>query len=646
LDVTAEVDAVQALTESEEQYRDLFNSIDIGFCVLEMIGEPGAWADYRFVSVNPVFERHTGLTNAVGHTARELVPGLEDIWVDMYGRVAESGELFRFTEESPAMGRWFDVSAVRVGGPHGWRVALLFNDITHQKTAEQTIRVSERQLRAMADAMPQVVWVADANGQVTYYNSRVRGFLGVRENPDGTWEWEPVLHADDLERTAADWSKAVADRTPYQCEHRVSMADGTYRWHLSRGVPVDSTGMGVMQWFGTATDIHDLKLAQEALQQADRRKDEFLATLAHELRNPLAPIRNGLYVLRMQANDPTGREKTVAMMERQLGHMVVLIDDLLDVSRITRGKLTLRREPVDLSVAIDMAIEAAQPLIQQNAHTLDVRVVTGPLTVHGDVNRLAQVVGNLLTNSAKYTPRGGHITLLAEREADTAVISVLDTGIGIPQASLERVFDLFSQIDRTLEKTTGGLGIGLALVRGLVEMHGGSVTAFSDGEGKGSKFTVRLPLLGTTRLAPVASNGVMANGTANRQRVLVADDNVDAADSLAAMLQLAGHEVRVARDGVEAVTVAEQFHPQLILMDVGMPRLNGLEATRRIRSQPWGRKVRIVALTGWGQEADREKTAAAGCDRHFVKPVSLADVTDLLTGSATTSHESRSTEAR
>jgi CheY-like chemotaxis protein len=375
-------------------------------------------------------------------------------------------------------------------------------------------------------------------------------------------------------------------------------------------------------------DVTDQHQAEEELRASDRRKDEFIALLAHELRNPLAPIRNGLQVMRM-ARDATVTAQARDMMDRQLSHMVRLIDDLLDISRINRNKMELRRVRVALSEVMASAVETAQPMIDEAGHELTVSLPQQPIYLDADLTRLAQVVSNLLTNSAKYTLHGGRIWLSAERQGPEVIVSVRDTGIGIPAASLETIFDMFSQVDRSIERSTGGLGIGLALVRGLVEMHGGSVKAFSEGEGKGSTFMVTLPIL----QEPPPNFKPTESGTATteaKRRVLIVDDNRDAANSLAMLLELMQNEVRTAQDGIEAVEQAEAFRPDLILMDVGMPRLNGLEATRQIRAQPWGKNRTIIALTGWGQEGDKESSRAAGCDGHLVKPVNFTDLQKLL----------------
>jgi CheY-like chemotaxis protein len=377
--------------------------------------------------------------------------------------------------------------------------------------------------------------------------------------------------------------------------------------------------------------VTERRRMEDALRQQDRRKDEFLALLAHELRNPLAPLRNGLQVIRLAASNPEAIAEARGMMDRQLSHMVRLIDDLLDISRVNRNKMELRRARVLLADVINSALETGRPVIEAAGHELTVTLTPDPVYLDADLTRLAQVFGNLLSNSAKYTPNGGHIWLDAAREGEEVIVSVRDNGIGIPANSLRSIFDMFSQVDRSIERSTGGLGIGLALVKGLVEMHGGSVTAESAGVGQGSTFRIRLPALQTHPERPTGSapQGWTATNGGGRC-ILVVDDNQDSATSMALMLKLMGNQVRIAHDGIEAVEMAEALRPEVILMDVGMPRLNGYDATRRIREQPWGRSLLIIALTGWGQEDDKERSRQAGCDGHLVKPVSLPDLEQLL----------------
>ena len=371
-----------------------------------------------------------------------------------------------------------------------------------------------------------------------------------------------------------------------------------------------------------------------ALREADRRKDEFLAILAHELRNPLAPLRNALEALRLKPHDREAAAWARAVMERQVAQMVRLIDDLLDLSRVSRGRIELRHERSDLASLVNGALEICGAAIKAGGHklTLDLPAEALPLSV--DPTRIVQVICNLISNAAKYTPPGGRITVSARRQDGALEFSVRDTGIGIPQDMLQKVFDMFTQVTQSVERSQGGLGIGLTLVKRLVELHGGTVEARSAGPGRGSEFVVRLPehpeAAMTTRVAALPEAATPAAG----RRILVADDNRDAADSLAFMLRLAGHEVRIAYDGQQAIDMAEAFRPALALIDIGMPRLNGYETARRLRAKPYGETMLLIALTGWGQADDRNRSLAAGFDHHMVKPVDPSMLERLLAAPA------------
>lgn len=379
-------------------------------------------------------------------------------------------------------------------------------------------------------------------------------------------------------------------------------------------------------------DATQLRQAEQSLRDADRRKDEFLAMLAHELRNPLAAIRNaGQVLLRADGGDPTYR-KAAKILNRQVKHMIRQVDDLLDVSRIGQGKIELRKERADLAAVVNHAVEASRPLIEGSGQQLTVALPPHPLYVYGDPVRLTQIADNLLSNACKFTGRGGRIELAVEEKDRQGVIRIRDTGIGIAAAELARIFEMFAQVDKRRDRPHGGLGLGLTLVRTLAEMHGGVVEARSAGVGRGSEFTVRLPLL-LSPLPPRArrpSDGGPA--AAASRRVLVADDNRDGAESLALLLKLMGHEVDIAYDGLEAVERAAAFRPEIILLDIGMPGLDGYEAARRIRAQRQT-GLTLVALTGWGQEKYRRLSEEAGFDRHLVKPVDLAVLTELLANS-------------
>jgi PAS domain S-box-containing protein len=378
-----------------------------------------------------------------------------------------------------------------------------------------------------------------------------------------------------------------------------------------------------------ARDVTARKKAEEALKEADRRKDEFLAMLAHELRNPLAPIRNAVQILRAKGPPVPELQWARDVIDRQALQLTRLVDDLLDVSRITKGKIALRKERVELAAVVGSAVEGSRPLVEKWGHELTVTLPPEPVHLEADPTRLAQILLNLLNNAAKYTEQGGRIWLTAEREGEAVVIRVKDTGVGIPAEMLPRVFELFTQAERSLERAQGGLGIGLTLVQRLVQMHGGSVEARSEGPGKGSEFVVRLPAARAgDEGAPGAGEGGQAPA-APRSRILVVDDNRDAADSLAVLLRLMGHEVHTAHDGLEAVGAATVLRPDVVLLDIGLPKLNGYDAARRVR-QERGEGVMLIALTGWGQEEDRRLSREAGFDYHLTKPVELGALQQLL----------------
>ncbi len=399
--------------------------------------------------------------------------------------------------------------------------------------------------------------------------------------------------------------------------------------------PIDDSAAPIRDAHGLMTgavlifrDIAERKASERQLRDADRRKDEFLAMLAHELRNPLAPLRNAIEMVRLSADDPHVVASVRGIMERQVEQMVRLTDDLLDVSRITRDRLELRRKPVDLALVVQRAMESADPLIKERRHAVTLALPTAPLVVDADESRLAQVLYNLLGNAAKYTNPGGRIHVQAMRDGSDAIITVSDSGIGISRDHLQNVFEMFTQIDSSLERSQGGLGLGLTLSRRIVQLHSGTIEAASEGLGRGSTFTVRLAAAGAPASAETAAARTFA--FPKGRRVLIADDNRDSADTLAQMLQMVGHDVRVCYDGVNALTQAELFRPEIMLLDIGMPVLNGLELATRIRERPWGARMRLIALTGWGQPEDLKRSQRAGFDHHLVKPVELSRLQELL----------------
>ncbi len=511
-DVTARRQVQEALRRSEQKYRTLFASMDEGYCVIEMIFDATSLpTDFRYLEINPAFEKHTGLRNAEGMRMQEIAADVGGQWCETFGRVATTGEPIRFINNAPMLdGRWLDIYAFRLDGHGTPRVAVLINDISDRKRDEE-----------------------------------------------------------ERERLVA------------------------------------------------------------RLREEDQRKDEFLATLAHELRNPLAPIRSGLQIMRMAQGDAAATERVRAMMERQVTQMVHLIDDLLDLSRISHGKIDLRMDRIDLAAAIHQAIEASRPAIARANHELLIKLPADPIYVDADLTRMAQVFSNLLNNAAKFTDRGGQIRVTMQQIGAQAVVSVQDSGMGIPTLMLAHVFDMFKQIDGSMGRSKGGLGIGLFIVKRLVEMHGGSIEVISGGNGNGSEFVVRLPVAAS--LAAQERNAQPDPEIRSaHHHILVVDDNADAAETLSMLLTIMGNDTVTAHDGPSGLKMAAQLKPHVIFLDIGMPTLNGYEVARRIRLQAWGAGIVLIALTGWGQAEDKRLAREAGFNFHLTKPVLPADLETLL----------------
>jgi len=495
-------------------------------------------------------------------------------------------------------------------------------DITERKLAEQDIRERESMLRAVTDNTPDMLARFDRELRHVFVSQAVERLTG---RPAAEFLGRTNREMGMPAHLCRLWEEALA--SVFARGQAVSIEfeyEGVDQIHYfnSRCVPEIGPDGTVNHVLTVAHDRTAEHKASVALRDADRRKDEFLATLAHELRNPLAPLRNGLSILqRLGGSEQSVRVRD--MMERQLAHMVRLVDDLLDVSRVTTGKVILRKEFVALQTAVEFAVEATRPVVQAAGHGLEIVMPQAPVWVHGDQTRLAQVVTNLLTNAAKYTPAGGRIRLVVARQGEQATLEVSDNGVGIPADSLPRVFEMFSQINASLERSQGGLGIGLALVRALVELHNGEVAASSHGPGLGSTFSVRIPALEETLPARALLPALEPGVSAKSRRILAVDDNEDAVRSLAEVLRLDGHTVQIALDGNAALQAIEEFAPEFVLLDIGMPGLDGHQVARRLRSMPKFSSTLLVALTGWGTDEDKALAAAAGFDFHLTKPVSL-----------------------
>lgn len=500
----------------------------------------------------------------------------------------------------------------------------------------ELLSASESRWRQLLSLMPMAVYTCDADGRITFFNHQAAQL----------WGRSPQI-GDEDERFCGSFRLWRMDGSLLS-HHETPMAKAIREGDLSRNLRVnierpdrtritasvnidplhDDQGrrIGAINVF---EDVSERVQVEEALKDANRRKDEFLAMLAHELRNPLAPIRTGMQVIQLCGDDRETALTTIAMMDRQVSQLVRLIDDLLDISRITRGRIQLRKEECNLGTVLSDAIESSRPLIEEASLEITVSTPRQSVELFADPTRLAQIVSNLLTNAAKYTERGGHIWLTAERNGQQLVVSVRDTGIGIQSENLSRIFEMFTQIDKT-HRSHGGLGIGLSLVKALVEMHEGTIEAHSDGLGKGSEFIVRLPIVidQTQERIPESSDDASRKGGGHR--ILVIDDNQAAAKTVSMILKYFGNEVRIASDGLEGVAAAEEFQPELILLDLGMPKLNGYDVARHIRQQSWGQEMVLAALTGWGQDEDRQRSKEAGFDHHFVKPVEAEALRRLI----------------
>jgi len=495
-------------------------------------------------------------------------------------------------------------------------------------------RDRDRQFRTLADSISQLVWMARPDGYGFWFNERWYDFTGMQADEVVGWGWQAALDPIELPRVMASWQAALAQGLAWEETFRLRRRDGQLRSYLCRARPLRGEDGEVICWFGTHTDIEERLRSERALREADRRKDEFLATLAHELRNPLAPINNALTLWPRVASDPAEMSSLRDVIGRQVGHMTRLVDDLLDVARVTRGKIHLQQCPLDLSEVIAGAIETNRALIDLRRHTLVVNTPADEIDVFGDAMRLTQVFSNILNNAAKYTPPGGTITVTVRRHADEVVVAVRDTGPGLPESMLGEIFEMFRQVDRTLDSSAGGLGIGLTLVKQLVELHSGSVEARSEGSGLGSEFVVTLPALSPGErhalMLDLPHHRALTEATP-KYRVLVVDDYPDSARTLATVLEAMGHEATAMEDGRQAADWVAAYQPDAVLLDIAMPGLDGYELAKRLRAGPAGNELVLIALTGYGQPQDRQRTAAGGFDAHLTKPVTMAALGEVLT---------------
>jgi PAS domain S-box-containing protein len=512
-----------------------------------------------------------------------------------------------------------------------------FRDITQQIRAEAELRQQREWFEVTLSSIGDAVITTDTEGKVTFLNPMAEMMTGWKTDEASGQTLEKIFNIvnEDTRKPAKNPVEIVlrdgivvglANHTALICK------DGTERSIEDSAAPIrDATGKisGAVMVFH---DVTQRRRAEKALKEADQRKDQFLAMLAHELRNPLVPIRNGLQILNLAGNNPAMAENARSIMDQALNQMVRLVDDLLDVSRITTGKLKLRKERVELAAVVQSAVDTSRPLIEEQGHKLTITLPASAIFLDADPTRLAQVFSNLLNNAAKYSEQGGHIMLSAQPEADQVVVRVTDRGIGIPADHLPRIFQLFAQVETASDRSQGGLGIGLSLVKGLVEMHGGKIEAHSDGPGRGSEFVARLPMISGEPLpgSQATDNDDESASPTAKYRILIVDDNRLSSESTATALGLMGHELAIASDGMEGIERAQAFRPDVILLDIGLPELSGFETARRIREQPWGKNIFLIAVTGYGQEEDRRRSLEAGFNCHLVKPLRFSELKHKL----------------
>ncbi|MBC7444234.1 MAG: PAS domain-containing protein [Polaromonas sp.] len=506
-------------------------------------------------------------------------------------------------------------------------------DISDRVQIEAQLRASVARYQIIANALPQIIWSAQPNGCHDYYNQQWYDYTGIAHGAADGEGWRALVHPDDHGLATTKWQHSLATGEPYEIEYRLRHHTGQYRWALGRARPIRDAHGAISRWMGSCTDIHEQKLAQQSLQQSDRRKDEFLAMLAHELRNPLAPIMTAADLLSRSTPGESGVRQLSEVIARQARHMTRLIDDLLDASRVTRGQVSLAQQPVDMNTIAAEALEQIRPLLEGKAHHLDLRLPAEPAWVLGDRPRLVQVLVNVLGNAIRYTASGGRIALQMSVQGGQLTLGVQDNGIGMSGELVEVAFELFTQGERSADRSQGGLGIGLALVRSLVRLHGGTVALHSAGMGLGSQVTILLPCLAHADGPPPAATASAAPA-GRRLRIMVVDDNADAARLLGMFLEMLGHEVQVQFHPAAAIDCARKLLPELCLLDIGLPDMDGYTLARQLRLIPGMQTATLATVTGYSQPRDRQAAFAAGFDFHFAKPIDCQQLEAWLAGVA------------
>lgn len=597
-------------------------------------------AGHRYIYANLAYQSHMGGRELVGKSLGEATPEL--LGQGLLGhleRVLQERTDVSVSELPVQLGaeaRYFDLFLQPLldqeDGVAG--VILFGTEVTPEVRQRQALKESEERFRLLADNISQLAWMADEKGWIFWYNKRWYDYTGTTLEQMEGWGWRTVHHPQHVDRVVDRIQRSWDTGEAWEDTFPLRSREGEYRWFLSRALPVRDRDGVIVRWFGTNTDVTEQLEAEQELRRADKKKDEFLATLAHELRNPLAPLRSGLELMELLEGQPEKIREIRETMMRQTEQLVVLVDDLLDISRLTRGTHALRKSSVNLQGVLVDAIELCRPLLTDAGQTLKQTLLTEEIYLEADSHRLVQIFGNLINNASKYSPHGEEIHLSVAVEGGEVAVSVCDRGLGIAPEMKETIFEMFAQVERPKRDGYGGLGVGLTLVKALVEMHQGSVRLESDGLGYGSTFTVRLPVASSPSEPVLRERVVAAPTSGTRLRVLVVDDNKMAAKFLHMIMESDGHDVRMGGDGAEGCRLAEEFRPHIIFMDIGMPTMNGYEAARWIRQQSWGETLTLVAVSGWGQEADKVKAREAGFDHHLTKPAPARAVKGLAWGVA------------
>ncbi|MCY7377112.1 MAG: PAS domain S-box protein [Pyrinomonadaceae bacterium] len=650
--------AEEALRESESRYRTLFESIDEGFCVIEMIFDDNEKpVDYRHIEMNPAFEQHTGFERALGKTIREIVPNLEEFWFETYGRVALTGKAVRLEHYVEAMNRWFDIYASRVGDDTSRKVAVVFNNITERRRAEESLRESQNVLSLAMSSSRMGAWSRDLTNEAVYWSAELEELFGLAPgtfagNINGFYNY---VYAGDKERLAREVQNALSERRDYIIEFRFHHADGSLRWMEGRGQGIYAPDGKPVKVYGIGIDITERKRAEaererlleserqarEIAEQANHAKDEFIALVSHELRSPLNAMLGWARILQNQKPDAKITENALDVIVKNARSQSRLIEDLLDIARVGKGKLRVELVPIELVPIIKAALEVIKPAANAKNINLDETLDRAANFINGDGDRLRQVVENLLANAVKFTPDGGSVQIRLERDGRNAKITISDTGQGISADFLPQIFERFKQADPSATRRHGGLGIGLSLARDLVELHGGTISAQSAGEDKGTAITTTLPLRMILPIKEITGRieNMDSHGKLSGFWILAVDDEADAREIISFMLQINGAQVTSANSAVEALEILKTANgrlPDILLSDISMPNESGYALLEKIRSLPreHGGQIPAVALTAFNRPEDREAAFEAGFQKHLGKPVDMDALIDAIVETA------------